>query len=158
MTFGKRLKSLRVEFHLTQDALADAINKKYNLSFNKGMVSKWENDREDASMNSAKILSHFFNVSLDYLLCLSDVKKHDSPTVPDILKSYNKLNDSGKKEAEKRVKELTYISFYRSDNSSADEDKNSKSNVPELFAASAEDRSPENIALMESEFDDFDDI
>lgn len=62
LTFSKRLLFLRTRSGLTQEALVESINKKYNLNFNKSMISKWENGHEEASASSAKFLSDFFNV------------------------------------------------------------------------------------------------
>lgn len=67
-TFSNRLKMLRESKSLTLQELADDINKKYNLSFTKGMMSKWENGKGSPSITSATFISEYFHVSLDYLL------------------------------------------------------------------------------------------
>lgn len=108
MTFGKRLKSLRSEKGFTQEQLVLAINTIYELRLNKSMISKWENDKEDASMSYVIILAKYFDVSLDYLLAISNERKK----TPEILEYYNILNNFGKKEAVKRVQELTQIKQY----------------------------------------------
>lgn len=108
MTFGRRLKSLRSEKGFTQEQLVLAINSIYELRLNKSMISKWENDKEDASMSYVIILAKYFDVSLDYLLAISDERKKTL----EILEYYNILNNFGKKEAVKRVQELTQIKQY----------------------------------------------
>lgn len=150
MTFGKRLYSIRKESELTQDNLADKLNNLYNTSINKSMISKWENDKSECILSTSKYLAQFFDVSLDYLIGVSDLRKpfrHDVIIEsPKIIQFYNLLNDIGKREATKRVEELTYLSKYMS------------LDKIELFAAHTDDTSKENIAAMETEFDNFDDL
>lgn len=69
---GDRLYSLRKSNSLTQEAFASALNERYDLKINKSMVSKWENNIDTPSLNSAKYIAIFFDVSLDYLLGVSD--------------------------------------------------------------------------------------
>lgn len=73
--FGDRLRSLRMSKSLTQEAFAAALNERYDLKINKSMVSKWENNIDTPSLNSAKYIALFFDVSLDYLLGVSDDKR-----------------------------------------------------------------------------------
>lgn len=77
---GDRLYSLRKSNSLTQEAFASALNERYDLKINKSMVSKWENNIDTPSLNSAKYIAIFFDVSLDYLLGVSD---NDSAVVAD---------------------------------------------------------------------------
>lgn len=65
---GNRIKELRKSHNLTLEELADTLNKKYpdTINFNKGKISKWENNREEPRLSSVKILADFFNVPLDY--------------------------------------------------------------------------------------------
>lgn len=65
--FGNNLRKLRKEKNLTLEELANAINKRYDTSFNKSMISRWENG-SDANLSSVKYLSLFFNVSLNEML------------------------------------------------------------------------------------------
>lgn len=71
---GDRLTNLRKEQQLTMDMLVEDINYKYNLSINKSMVSRWERNENDPSLDMAIVLCKYFNVSLDYLIGLTDVK------------------------------------------------------------------------------------
>lgn len=75
---------------LSQGELADKINDKFKTSINKGMISKWENDREEPRMETVRNLSTFFNVSLNYLM---DLKTDDNSTteVIDIVNDMNAL-------------------------------------------------------------------
>lgn len=73
---GQRIKELRTERDLTMDLLVADMNRKYDLSkpLNKSMVSKWENGLNDPSLENAKYLSMYFDVSLDYLIGLTDTR------------------------------------------------------------------------------------
>ena len=65
---GKKIKELRKSHNLTLQELADILNKEYpdTINFNKGKISKWENDREEPRLSSVKILADYFDVPLDY--------------------------------------------------------------------------------------------
>ena len=65
---GNKIKELRKSHNLTLEELADILNKEYpdTINFNKGKISKWENDREEPRLSSVKILADFFDVPLDY--------------------------------------------------------------------------------------------
>ena len=65
---GSRIKELIKSHNLTLEELADTLNEKYpgTINFNKGKISKWENDREEPRLSSVKILADFFDVPLDY--------------------------------------------------------------------------------------------
>ena len=65
---GNKIKELRKSHNLTLEELADTLNKKYpgTINFNKGKISKWENNREEPRLSSVKILADYFDVPLDY--------------------------------------------------------------------------------------------
>lgn len=71
---GSILTSLRNERQLTMDMLVEDINYKYDMKINKSMVSRWERNENDPSLEMAVILAKYYNVSLDYLIGLTDVK------------------------------------------------------------------------------------
>ncbi len=71
-TIGERIKTLRQSENLTQEQLAESINKKNGTSINKGMISKWENNKEEPRMEYVRNLAEFFDASVDYIICLSD--------------------------------------------------------------------------------------
>jgi transcriptional regulator with XRE-family HTH domain len=73
---GTRIKDLREEHELTMDMLVQDINSRYELEnpLNKGMVSRWERDINNPSLDSARCLCDYFNVSLDYLIGNTDVR------------------------------------------------------------------------------------
>lgn len=73
---GTRIKDLREEHELTMDMLVQDINSRYELEnpLNKGMVSRWERDINNPSLDNARCLCDYFNVSLDYLIGMTDVR------------------------------------------------------------------------------------
>lgn len=73
---GKKIKDLRNERDLSIDMLVADINDRYEMDkpINKSMVSRWENGINDPTLENAKYLSIYFNVSIDYLIGLSDVR------------------------------------------------------------------------------------
>lgn len=73
VNIGLRLKQLRTERDLTLDMLVADMNQKYpDLNINKSMLSRWENGVNDPSLDYAKHISMYFDVSLDYLIGLTE--------------------------------------------------------------------------------------
>lgn len=68
---GNRLASLRINAGLTQDELADKLNKKYNKKLSKITISKIENGSRNLSQKMSLIYCDYFNVSLDWILGLN---------------------------------------------------------------------------------------
>lgn len=64
--FAQRLKSLRKEIGLSQEALA----KKLNLD--KSTIAKYETEKNSPSIEMLIIFAKFFKVSTDYLLGLEE--------------------------------------------------------------------------------------
>ncbi|QDR81999.1 helix-turn-helix domain-containing protein [Sporomusa termitida] len=67
--FGHRLKNLRQAHDLTQEQLAA------EFAVTKQTVSYWEKGDRLPPLNVATGLAIYFNVSLDYIVGLSDNKK-----------------------------------------------------------------------------------
>lgn len=117
---GKRLRDLREEKNITQEELGKILGTSHVT------IGRYENGERIPKLDILMDLANYFSVSLDFLLFRSDKKEVSSNTdksslnfinerkLP-IVEDYNKLNDEGKKEAEKRVKELTSMPFYRAD-------------------------------------------
>ena len=59
--FGERLKSLRLEKGLGQIALAK------ELEVGKSVISLWELNKADPTLNNLIKIAKFFGVSIDYL-------------------------------------------------------------------------------------------
>lgn len=66
VSLGERLSFLRKRENLSQDKLAEEINRKYGAKLNKGMISKWENDKEIPQMTNMKIIANFFGTGADF--------------------------------------------------------------------------------------------
>ncbi|MXQ49553.1 helix-turn-helix domain-containing protein [Streptococcus pneumoniae] len=83
---GDKIKELRKSHKLTLEELAENLNKKYpdTINFNKGKISKWENNKEEPRLSSVKILADFFSVSLDYF-------NNEENEHPQILSIYSQL-------------------------------------------------------------------
>lgn len=74
-TLGDKIKELRTERDLTMDMLvADMKSRFGDIKMDKSMLSRWERGENDPSLENAKFLSVYFNVSLDYLIGLTDVR------------------------------------------------------------------------------------
>lgn len=76
-SFGGKLKALRTLNKLSQEKVVNELNKRYGLSLNKGMFSKWENNKVEPRIDVIRSISSYFNVSLDYLIGIdknSDMK------------------------------------------------------------------------------------
>lgn len=63
---GDRLRQLREARRISQDDLAAV------LQLGESQVTKWENNRNDPSAEMLVKLAQFFEVTVDYLLGLSD--------------------------------------------------------------------------------------
>lgn len=72
--FGKRLRALREERDLSLDMVVYDIDQKYTIELTKGHLSRWENGKNLPSVRYAAYLAKYYNVSLDYLIGLTDVK------------------------------------------------------------------------------------
>lgn len=73
---GDRIRELRIERDLTMDMMVTDINNRYELEkpLSKSMVSKWESGNNEPTLDNAKLLSMYFDVSIDYLIGLTDVR------------------------------------------------------------------------------------
>lgn len=69
-TFGDRLKELRNEKGLTLDELKDYLNT------TKATLSRYENGKRDPKIDFANKVAAYFEVSLDYMLGVSNEKEN----------------------------------------------------------------------------------
>jgi transcriptional regulator with XRE-family HTH domain len=67
-TLGSRLRTLRIDNGLSQDSLTVAVNNLFDTRINKGMISKWENDKDEPRIEYIKKLADFFQVTVNYLV------------------------------------------------------------------------------------------
>ena len=61
ISFGERLKELRIEKNVGQIELAKALN------LSKGIISLWENNLREPKLSNLILLAQFFDVTIDYL-------------------------------------------------------------------------------------------
>ena len=74
-TIKNRLKVLRTEKGLTQDQLAEVINKRLKENekpISKMVISNWENNKHTIKPEKAQILADFFGISVSSLLGYGD--------------------------------------------------------------------------------------
>lgn len=98
---GSRLKILRLEANLTQED----FGKPYSLK--KSTVSQYESGSSRPDDELKKRIAQDFNVSLDWLMGISDIRNYDN-TKPDntpiedkLIEKMKNLDDESKKELEK---------------------------------------------------------
>lgn len=97
MEFHERLKALRKERKMTQAELAK------ELAYGATAISNYEAGINQPSIVDLKKIASVFDVSMDYLLCVSDIRTtyvtdpEDTTTV-DFLRKLTALNGSSKSE------------------------------------------------------------
>ena len=64
--FAEKLKELRLEKELGQEALAK------ELGLSHGIISLWENGLREPKMSNLVLLAKYFDVTIDYLVGLED--------------------------------------------------------------------------------------
>lgn len=78
LTTGEKINGLITEHSLTAEKLAEEITKKYGIHISKGTMSDILNDVEKGySYKYFVAIADYFNVSIDYLLGLSDAPTPD---------------------------------------------------------------------------------
>lgn len=78
LTTGEKLQDLRKERGLTIKQVCDIIQTEYNFTLSTGKLNEMENDKpKDHGFKSFVYLAKFYNVSVDYLLGLSEI-----PSIP----------------------------------------------------------------------------
>lgn len=85
MTIGKRIKELRIESGLTQEALASKIGVSFQA------VSKWENGRSQPDLGTLSLLSKTLNVSIDYLINGQDFSPVPVPIQDEVVEFFVSL-------------------------------------------------------------------
>lgn len=76
MKIGEKLRKLREDAGWTLEKMADELNKiniNGDLSSNKGMISKWENDKIRPTSSYLAAYAKIFQISLNYLLGLTEI-------------------------------------------------------------------------------------
>lgn len=128
-----RIAELRKEQGMTQKELADKINVNYVT------LSRYENGERNPKIDKLDKMADIFGVTVEYIIGRSNLKiskktrnlmahanfsginvegelQTESNNEVSLLYSYRQLNDDGKKEAIKQIRNLTKISDYRKTN------------------------------------------
>lgn len=88
--FGQRLKDLRREKKLTQQDIADV------LGIEKSNISRFESGKQSLSSENIIKTAKYFDVSVDYILGISDYKtinkKKEEQIPKDVVKLIKKIN------------------------------------------------------------------
>lgn len=86
MEFHERLKMLRTEKDIRQKELGHVLEYGYTT------ISNYESGRNEPSIDDLKKIAKFFDVSLDYLLCASDLKRsYQEEQKPEMLQKFEKI-------------------------------------------------------------------
>ena len=110
------LKELRLEKDLSMDELSERLNKTYSLKITKSMISRWENGQASPNNTYLSAYAKFFNIDLNYLVGLTDVRRPLDFINPD-LENLNKRETL-------QLKELMHQNaMFFNDESVSDEDK-----------------------------------
>lgn len=129
---GDRIKYAR---DLRKSTLEDIAKK---VGVTKSTVQRYENGK----INSIKIpvvesIAVALNVNPAWIIGKSDVMELPTQKTPKIIQYYEKLNDTGKQEAEKRVEELTYLPQYTHEIKAAHNDYEAEPGEPERMREDA---------------------
>lgn len=84
--FNNRLKDLRLSKQLTQDKLANEI------SLTRSTIAAYEQGSISPSVDTLLILSSYFEVSIDYLLGLTDETNNQNKCYEKLINYYSRLN------------------------------------------------------------------
>lgn len=138
---GNRIKILRLEKGSTQKQLSEY------LGLTPKMISFYEKEERFPPHDIILKLADYFDVTTDYLLGRSEKKQYrisnstKNKDVEYIETIYDKLNDIGKKEAIKRISELTEINKYNN-------------TTPVTIAAHNDDIDDNQLKLMQEDIDE----
>jgi transcriptional regulator with XRE-family HTH domain len=94
--FQERLHNLRIEHGYSLESLANELNNRFNASFNKGMLSKYESGKTVPDFKNVPCIAEFFGVSVDYLIGISDnpnlvpvLDPQEQQLIPQLKKQYS---------------------------------------------------------------------
>lgn len=102
MSFADKLKSLRKEYHMTQEQIAKQLN------LNRSTISGYETKDREPSYQTLAEIANFFHVSIDYLLDEDVIIIDNSHTLSSDLED-ELLNGCRKLSVESQKKLLEYM-------------------------------------------------
>ena len=69
------LKGLRKNKGVSMDKMCEDLAQSYGINLAKSTISKWENGKAEPTLANARILTKYFNVTLDCIIGTPDIKK-----------------------------------------------------------------------------------
>ena len=104
-SLSERLKELRAEQNISQYTLSE------NLGLSRGLMSNYEQGRREPDYNTLLLISNYFDVSLDYILGVTDIKKrllHESTSdkYKNLMVTISNLSKESVNELEKYIELL----------------------------------------------------
>lgn len=88
--FGDKLKKLRKLKHLSQDELAQNLNKKYSSKISKSMISRWESGKTDPQMSYVRMIADYFGIDPVTIFSFdTEASTNSSVLESDLKHSYN---------------------------------------------------------------------
>lgn len=103
LSFAERLRTLRKDLNLTQEELAQKLNR------TRSTIAGYETERKQPDYDTLKFIADFFNVSTDYLLGRTDIKqliqdtKKDKSTSDRIFEDICNLSPESQEELKKLI-------------------------------------------------------
>lgn len=109
------LKTLRENKQISMDQMCEDLKKKFGVSIAKSTISKWENGKAEPSLANARVLANYFNVTLDCIIGLEDIKESDLRKDDDIerIERAREKMDTKDKEKMMQVLELAFEEFFK---------------------------------------------
>ena len=107
MEFRERLKALRKEIGMTQIELGEKLN------YGSTAIANYEAGRNQPSIPDLMKIASIFDVSMDYLLCVSDIRRpyevsEETMALHKFHQYYTQLNEESKKELFTYMRYLVY--------------------------------------------------
>lgn len=133
-SFGERLKHERLDKNLSQKELADL------LCLDRTSISKYETGSQIPETPTLEKLASFFKVSIDYLLCKSDIRNYTSfdissdmkIDIPNSYKDKYKVTSRDKKQYIEEIKKANEA-FFMNDEFNEEAKKEMLDLMSELF-------------------------
>ena len=107
MEFRERLKALRKEIGMTQIELGEKLN------YGSTAIANYEAGRNQPSIPDLMKIASIFDVSMDYLLCVSDIRhpykvSQETADFHRFHQHYTQLNENSKEELLSYMRYLAY--------------------------------------------------
>ena len=132
MEFRERLKALRKEIGMTQIELGEKLN------YGSTAIANYEAGRNQPSIPDLMKIASIFDVSMDYLLCVSDIRhpyavSQETLALNKFYQYYTQLNEESKDEL---LTYMRYLVFKQGDAPAKDKTYGEQDVKPVLLKAS----------------------